>query len=67
MLSNSNSNTDFLPPIQDNEFLPPIGNWVIFGGLSIVFTIALAIPLASVVKYKEIVKAQASVRPAGEL
>jgi len=67
MLSNNNTNADFLPPIQENEFLPPIGNWVIFGGLSIVFVIALAIPLASVVKYKEIVKAQASVRPAGEL
>ena len=67
MLSNSNSNTDFLPSIQDNEFLPPIGHWIIFGGLSVVFAIALAIPLASVVKYKEVVKAQASVRPAGEL
>ena len=66
-MTNSNSNTDFLPPIQDNEFLPPLGNWVIFGGLSVIFAIALAIPLASVVKYKEVVKAQASVRPAGEL
>lgn len=63
----TNSHTDFLSPIQDNEFLPPIENWVIYGGLSIVFAIALAIPLASIVKYKEVVKAEASVRPAGEL
>ncbi|MGB7442760.1 MAG: HlyD family efflux transporter periplasmic adaptor subunit [Coleofasciculaceae cyanobacterium] len=63
----SNSNTDFLPPIQDNEFLPPIGRWTTVGGLVIVIVVGLAIPLASVVKYKETVKAQASLRPAGEL
>ncbi len=63
----SNSNSDFLPPVQDDEFLPPITRWTTFGGLAIVCAVGLAIPLAAVAKYKETVKAQAVVRPAGEL
>ncbi|WP_299406390.1 HlyD family efflux transporter periplasmic adaptor subunit [Acaryochloris sp. IP29b_bin.148] len=67
MVSPSTSNPDFLPPIRTNEFLPPIENWVIFGGLSIVCVIGLALPVSSIVKYKEIVKSQAYIRPTGEL
>jgi HlyD family type I secretion membrane fusion protein len=63
----SNSNSKFLPSVEINEFLPPIHRWITFGGLAIVFTVALAVPIASVAKYKETVKAQAIVRPAGEL
>jgi HlyD family type I secretion membrane fusion protein len=63
----SNSNTDFLPPVQTEEFLPPISHWTTLGGLFIIAAVGLALPLASVTKYKETVKAQASVRPAGEL
>ncbi len=63
----SNSNPSFLPPVNDNEFLPPIGRWIIFGGLFIVTTVGLTVPLASIAKYKETVKAQASLRPAGKL
>ncbi len=63
----SSSHSGLLPPIQDNEFLPPIGHWIKFGGLFFVATMALAIPLASLVKYKETVKAQAALRPTGEL
>ena len=63
MLTHSDSN---LPPIQENDFLPPIGHWATLGGLFIVCAAGLAIPVASVVKYKETVKAQAIVRPVGE-
>ncbi len=63
----NNYDTHFLPPAQENEFLPPIGRWIIFGGVFIVTAVGLAIPLASIAKYKETVKAQASFRPAGEL
>ncbi|MGK7918066.1 MAG: HlyD family efflux transporter periplasmic adaptor subunit [Prochloraceae cyanobacterium] len=63
----SNSNPSFLPPANDNEFLPPIGRWIIFGGLFAITAVGLAVPLASVAKYKETVKAQASLRPAGKL
>ena len=63
----SNYNTRFLPPAEENEFLPPIGRWITFGGVFIITTVGISIPLASVAKYKETVKAQASLRPAGEL
>ena len=64
----TNSQTNYiLPPIRDNEFLPSIHNWIRFGSIFIVATLGLAIPLASTAKYKETVKAQASLRPAGEL
>ena len=61
------SQSDFLPQVQINEFLPPISRWLNLGGLIIVAIVGLAIPLASVTKYKVTVRAQASVRPAGEL
>ena len=56
-----------LPTVQEDEFLPPIGRWTRFGGLFIVAVVALAIPIASVTKYKETIKTQASIRPEGEL
>jgi HlyD family type I secretion membrane fusion protein len=63
----TDSETDFLPVVRTDEFLPPISNWTIFGGMFVVFIISLLFPLASVAKYKEVVKAEASIRPAGEL
>ncbi|MEH2418902.1 HlyD family secretion protein [Nostoc sp.] len=63
----SNSQKNFLPPLQDNDFLPPISRWTTFGGLFIVFVLSLALPVAAVVKYKVTVKGQAVVRTAGEL
>ncbi|PHM07342.1 HlyD family secretion protein [Nostoc sp. 'Peltigera malacea cyanobiont' DB3992] len=63
----SKSQTNFLPLVQDNEFLPPISRWTTFGGLFIVFALALAVPVAAVAKYKVTVIGQAVVRPAGEL
>ncbi len=63
----SHSNSDYLPQIQDNEFLPPLGLWTTVGGMVIVCAVGLAVPLASVVKYKVTVKGQAVVRPAGEV
>jgi HlyD family type I secretion membrane fusion protein len=64
MLTNTNPN---LPTVREDEFLPPISRWTTFGGLFIVAVVALAIPVASVAKYKETVKVQALVRPEGEL
>ncbi|MGL5793850.1 MAG: biotin/lipoyl-binding protein, partial [Waterburya sp.] len=65
MLTNSNPN--YLPEIQEDEFLPPINRWTRFGGLFIVAVVALAIPVASATKYKETIKTQALIRPEGEL
>ncbi len=63
----SNSNSDFLPPVIDNEFLPPIGSWASLGGVVTIGILFVSITVASVAKYKVTVKAQAIVRPAGEL
>lgn len=61
------NSTDFLHPIQTDEFLPPISRWITFGGLFILCVLGLAIPVAAVSKYKVTVKGQAVVRPSGEL
>jgi len=61
------SNETFLPQIQSDEFLPPLGRWTVLGGLVVIVAMVLAIPVASVIKYKVTVKAQAAVRPVGEL
>lgn len=63
----TNSQPNFLPPIQTNEFLPPISRWTSFGGMFILGVLALAIPISAVTKYKVTVKAKGVVRPAGEL
>ncbi|RUS92377.1 hypothetical protein DSM107003_50750 [Trichormus variabilis SAG 1403-4b] len=61
------SNNDFLPPIQTDEFLPPISRWTTFGGIFILCVLGLAIPVAAVAKYKVTIKGQGVVRPSGEL
>ena len=49
------------------EFLPPIGKWLTWGGISVITAIALVIPTTSILKYKTTVKTQAMVRPEGEV
>ncbi|MBW4499846.1 MAG: HlyD family secretion protein [Scytonema hyalinum WJT4-NPBG1] len=66
MLSHFNS-AESLPLIEENEFLPPISRWTTLGGLVMLSAVAIAIAVASVTKYKVTVKAQANIRPAGEL
>ena len=61
------SPTNFLPEAKANEFLPPISRWTTFGGLFVLAVLTVAIPVAAVVKYRVTVKAQAVVRPTGEL
>ncbi len=58
---------DFLPQLQNNEFLPPISRWTTLGGMFIVTSVGIAIILTSVTKYNVIVKAVGTVRPVGEL
>ncbi|MBW4636548.1 MAG: HlyD family secretion protein [Iphinoe sp. HA4291-MV1] len=66
MLSHFNS-ADSLPLIQENDFLPPISRWTTVGGMVMLTAVALAVAVSSVTKYKVTVKAQANLRPAGEL
>ena len=61
------TNNDFLPPIQTDEFLPPIARWTTFGGMFILCVLGLAIPVAAIAKYKVTIQGQGVVRPSGEL
>lgn len=63
----STPNSEFVPPVEANDFLPPIRGWVNLSGLFIVGSLGVAIALAAVTKYNVTVKAPATVRPAGEL
>jgi len=60
-------NQDYLPQLDEKDLLPPISRWTTLGGLFIVGTIGVAITLAAVTKYNVIVKAEATIRPVGEL
>ena len=63
----SYDSTDSVPTLQEQDCLPPMSRWAILGGLLLVGAIGVAATLATVIQYKTVVKAQASVRPAGEL
>lgn len=52
---------------ENDQFLPPVSRWTTLGGILMVATFGGAIALASVTKYSAIVKADAIVRPAGEV
>ncbi|WP_421654925.1 HlyD family secretion protein [Leptothermofonsia sp. ETS-13] len=56
-----------IPPLQSEEFLPPVSRWTTLGGYLMAGTLCGAIALASVVRYNVKVQASASVRPVGEL
>jgi HlyD family type I secretion membrane fusion protein len=60
-------NPNLLPAIQSEELLPPVNPLVVGGGLFIVGTVFTAINLASVIKYDVTVKANATVRPTGDI
>lgn len=49
------------------DFLPPIRRWQRIGGLAGVATVVTALSLAQIITFRETVRAQAVVRPTGEL
>lgn len=56
-----------LPPLERDDFLPPVSRWTVLGGLVLVGTLLGSLALAAVVKYNVIVQASAIVRPASEV
>ncbi|MEG3918453.1 HlyD family efflux transporter periplasmic adaptor subunit [Microcoleus sp. T3_A4] len=52
---------------DNDQFLPPVSRWTTLGGILMVATFGGVIALASVTKYSATVKADAIVRPAGEV
>jgi multidrug efflux pump subunit AcrA (membrane-fusion protein) len=63
----SSQNPEFIRPVSSEEFLPPLGAWTTLGGLVMIGTLAAGIALAGVTRYNVIIKAEASVRPTGEI
>ncbi|MGF1590100.1 MAG: response regulator transcription factor [Pleurocapsa sp.] len=61
------SDSQQLASNQADDLLPPVSQWLTKGGISVVMLIVLAIPAASVFKYKTVVRASAIVRPVTEL
>ena len=60
-------NPRLLQPVKPEEFLPSISRWITIGGSVLLTAFGAALILASVLKYKITVKANAIIRPAGEL
>lgn len=56
-----------LRPVGTEEFLPPVNRWIVWSGIVLTGAIAASIGLTSVVKYNVTVKANAIVRPSGDL
>lgn len=56
-----------LPTLRDNECLPSVKAWTIGGGCCVAATVVVGIILGGAIKYKTTVKAQATLRPSGEL
>jgi HlyD family type I secretion membrane fusion protein len=58
---------ELLRSVRQDEFLPPINTWMRLSGIVLVGAFATALTVASVVKYNVVVKADAIVRPTGDL
>ncbi|MEH2241332.1 HlyD family secretion protein [Nostoc sp.] len=58
---------DFLRLVENDEYLPPVSIWTRLGGIFLIGSIGAAFGLASVIQYNIIVKADATVRPTGEI
>jgi HlyD family secretion protein len=56
-----------LRSLKPNQLLPPVGQWIILGGLILSGAIGIAVILAAVLKYNTSIVTTARVRPVGEL
>jgi multidrug efflux pump subunit AcrA (membrane-fusion protein) len=59
--------SDAIQLIQTEDLLPAMSRWTSLGGLCLTSAIALAIGISAIARYNVAVKANAVVRPAGEL
>lgn len=58
---------EFLRPVTSEEFIPPTSRWISITGFVLTGTIAIAVTMASTIKYNVTVKAAATVRPVGNI
>lgn len=63
----NNSSTPHIPPAETTDFLPSPSIWTRLGSMLILSALGTAMILASVTKYKVVVRATANIRPEGEL
>ncbi|WP_019507726.1 HlyD family efflux transporter periplasmic adaptor subunit [Pleurocapsa sp. PCC 7319] len=59
--------TNVLTSVDENDFMPAISPWTRLGGLFLVGSVGIAIAISAFTPYNMTVKAEAKVRPAGEL
>jgi HlyD family secretion protein len=60
-------NQKYIPPLPEDDALPPVSIWTSLLGLFLVTSVGSAIALSSWVKYNVTVKASAVVRPIGDV
>ncbi|MHC5818797.1 MAG: HlyD family secretion protein, partial [Nostoc sp.] len=58
---------EFLRLVQNDEYLPPISTWTRLGGIFLIGSVGAIFGLTSIIQYNVIVKADATVRPTGEI
>jgi HlyD family secretion protein len=56
-----------IPSVRSGDLLPPVSRWISLSGLLLVSAIAVLGVLAAVTKYNVVIKADATIRPEGEL
>jgi HlyD family secretion protein len=64
---NDKFDIDPLNPLDNDDFLPPMGPWMRLSGMFLLVTFGAAIALSAFIKYNTVVKASGMVRPQTEL
>lgn len=62
-----NPHPEYLPLSVPSNFLPPISRWITFGGVFLVGTVGTLITIVALMPYTIMIKADARIRPDGEL
>lgn len=73
-MNSKNSNSEKLPLVptsigigKPEDFLPPVNNWITFGGIGLVSTFFSLFTLSAFFKYNVTVKVPVLIRPSGEV
>ncbi|MEI6428679.1 MAG: HlyD family efflux transporter periplasmic adaptor subunit [Pseudanabaena sp. ELA607] len=61
------TNTEFIIPLNNDEFLPPLSRWMTLGGFFLLGAVALTTGIAAITPAPVTVRAAASVRPDGDV
>ena len=67
LIPETDDNQSFLHAVTTEEFIPPTSRWISLTGFVLTGTIAIAVTMATMIKYNVTVKATATVRPLGKI